>query len=87
MVSWDKPGKHTDKTPEGEPIFARVSLSELTLAEARSVVDDASWFDETRMPILFWFHVPVDEYEALTVGTHSEMVQFLKLRGVVDGDK
>ena len=57
MVTWDKPGRHSEKQPEGEPVFARVALSELTLAEARTAVDDATYFDETRMPILFCFHV------------------------------
>jgi hypothetical protein len=86
MVQFDKPGRHSEKKPEGEPVFARVPLSELTLAEARSVVDDASYFDDTRIPILFWFHVPVNEYEDLTVGTHAEMVQFLTLEGKIRGD-
>lgn len=68
-----------------EPVFARISLSDLTLAEARGAVEDATFWDETRMPILFWFHVPVDEYESLTVGTHREMVEYLKQRGLFDG--
>ena len=87
MVSMGQAGQTLGEgQPEGEPVFARVALSELTLVEARSAVDDASFFDETRMPILFWFHVPVDEYEDLTVGTHAEMVTFLKLQGVPNGD-
>ena len=81
MVTWDKKGNHEQK-PEGEePIFARVSLSDLTLAEARGAVDDASYFDQTRMAILFHFHVPVGEYESLTVGDHADMVDFLVKRG------
>ena len=81
MVTWDKTGNHEKREPDSEPIFARVALSALTLAEARETVDDAAFFDETRMPILFWFHVPVNQYEELTVGDHAEMVQYLTLRG------
>ena len=79
MITPDKSGRHASKPPESEPVFARVALSDLTLAEARATVDDASYFDETRMPILFWFHVPVDDYESLTVGTHREMVEYLQM--------
>ena len=86
MARIDKPGRHSESQPEGEPIFARVHLADLTLAEARSTVDNDDYFDETRMPILFWFHVPVNEYEDLTVGMHQEMVTYLKLRGLLSGD-
>ena len=72
---------------EPQGIFGRIPLADLTLDEARDLVEDASWFDRMRMPILFHFpQVGVDDYWQLRVGTHGEMVAYLVGLGLTDGD-
>lgn len=71
------------ETPEG--IYARIPLVDVTLDEARHLVEDASWFDRTRIPILFHFsQVGVDDYWSLRVGDHRDMVDFLVAKGLID---
>lgn len=68
---------------EPEGIFARIPLDEVTLAEAAEIVEDASFFHQTRIPILFHFNLSLADYWSLTVGDHREMVEFLTVRGLV----
>lgn len=66
--------------------FARIPVLDLSLAEAREVIEDSSWFDKTRMPVLFHFpQVTVDGYWDLKVKDHTEMVAYLVDRGLFDG--
>lgn len=72
---------------DDQGIFGRIPLAELTLDEARSIVEDASWFDRMRMPILFHFpQVGVDDYWSLRVGDHRNMVDYLVSLGLTDGN-
>jgi hypothetical protein len=65
------------------PIMARIPLDQVTLGEAADIVEDASWFHETRIPLLFHFNVRIGEYWELTVGDHREMVEYLIKRGLI----
>lgn len=69
---------------EKEGIYARIPLADVTLAEAKDLVDDPTFFDETRMAVLHHFpQVSVDGYQELTVGDHRQMVDYLTARGLV----
>lgn len=64
-------------------LFARIPLDDVTLEEARALVDDPSFFESTRISILANFTVRVDEYWNLRVGDHREMVDYLTARGLI----
>lgn len=66
-----------------QPIFAKIPLDDVTLEEARALVDDPSFFEKTRIPILAHFTVTVDGYWSLNVGTHREMVEYLTGRKLI----
>ena len=67
----------------GEPLaYARILLDDLTIGEAADLVEDGSWFHETRLPILFHFsQVGLDDYWQLTVKDHRELYEFIEARG------
>lgn len=68
-------------------IYARIPLQDVTLDEARSLVEDATFFTRTRIPILFHFpQVRLEDYWGLSVGDHREMVDYLIGLGLVHGD-
>jgi len=65
-----------------EGIFARIPLTEVTLTEAAGLVEDPSYFESTRIAVLFHFpQVSLDGYWSLTVGDHRDMVDYLVVRG------
>lgn len=69
-----------------ETTFARVPLEQVTLREAEDLIEDATWFEKTRLPILFHFsQIGMDDYWSLTVGDHTSLVLFLRDRGLLDG--
>lgn len=74
----------TAASPADNPeYFVRVPIAECTLAEAKGIVEDASFYDRTRMAVLHHFSVPVDSYWDLTVRDHTEMVVYLNDRGLL----
>lgn len=60
-----------------QPIFAKIPLDDVTLDEARALVDDPSFFEKTRIPILANFTITPADYWSLDVGTHREMWEYL----------
>lgn len=67
-----------------EGIYARIQLADVTLAEARDLVDDPTFFDTTRMAVLHPFpQVSLDGYEGLSVGDHRQMVDYLTAKGLI----
>jgi hypothetical protein len=69
-----------------EGIFLRIPLGEATLAEARELVEDPSFWEETRLPILYRYAIRPDEYWDLTVSQHAELHHYLVIRGDIDAD-
>lgn len=67
--------------PDG--VYLRIPLDDASLAEARELVEDASFYEDTRIPILFHFpQVTVDGYWDLTVGDHRKLVEYLNAKGL-----
>lgn len=67
-----------------EGVFARIPLADVTLAEAKDLVDDSTWFEQTRIPVLYHFpQVTIDGYWDLSVGDHRELVRYLEARGLI----
>ena len=66
-----------------EGIFAKIPLQDVTLLEAADLVNDPSFFEDTRIPILFHFpQVGLADYWDLKVGDHRLMVDYLIGRGL-----
>lgn len=64
--------------------YAKIPLDEITLAEAATQVDDASWWDDTMPPILLYYkQITVDGYWLLSVKEHRLLYEWLEKSGVV----
>lgn len=68
--------------------YARIPILDLTLEEAKDIVEDGSFFDNTRLAVLFHFpQIGLDDYWQLRVGDHYEIVRFLEGRGLLGGNQ
>lgn len=65
-------------------VYARISIDELTLADAYQAVEDPSWWDETMPPILYHYRLSIEDYGRLTVFQHRLLYDWLAKKGVVD---
>ncbi len=67
--------------------YAKIPLDDLTLAEASSQVDDASYWQNTMAPVVYFYKMSPSEYWELRVGDHRVLVEWLETSGMVkDGD-
>ena len=71
------------------PVYAKIPIGELTLAEAADQVDDPSWWQDTMPAVLHFFNV--GDYWALTVDDHRRLVAWATAQGLIteadDGDQ
>lgn len=73
-----------DDTSTGNPPYARIPLADVTLAEAKDLVEDATFFENTRLAVLFHFpQISFDDYWSLPVGEHAMICVFLNERGLL----
>ena len=59
---------------------AKIPIGQLTLEEARGVVEDPSYWVDT-LPVVL-FHYSVSDYWGLTVDEHNSLIDYLVERGL-----
>ena len=76
--------KSMGDSPDG--LYARIPIADITISEAAGLVDDPSFWSDTRPLILFHFpQITLSSYWELSVGDHRDLYEFLLSRGLVDG--
>lgn len=63
-------------------VYAKISIGDLTIAEAYEHVEDPSFWDRSMAPILF--HFSVSDYWGLRVHEHGRLWVYLQEKGLVD---
>ena len=61
----------------------KIPLDDVTLSEASGLVDDASFWQNTLAPVVYFYKMAPSEYWELRVGDHRVLVEWLETSGLV----